>query len=90
MDDACYFLVSGRVQRVSFRASASNLANALGLRGWIRNRDDGCVEGIASGPKTALNEFRDWLGTGPRAANVERVVFEPAHEAQLGDHFVIR
>lgn len=90
MNDACYFLVSGRVQRVCFRASTCDRANALGLCGWVRNRADGCVEGMASGPSAALTEFRKWLGQGPSAARVERVVFECGHEAPPGDRFVIR
>lgn len=90
MHDTRYFFVSGRVQGVFFRASARDMARALELRGWVRNRDDGCVEGIACGHAAALHEFHDWLGQGPTAAQVERVVFEPAPAATLDDDFVIR
>lgn len=92
MDDAYYFLVSGRVQGVSFRASTRDMARALGVRGWVRNRSDGCVEGVAYGRKAALNELHDWLRTGPAAAQVERVVLGSATAIQAeADHdFVIR
>lgn len=90
MQGAYYFLISGRVQGVCFRASAQDMARALGLNGWIRNREDGCVEGIACGPKVALNEFYEWLGHGPDAARVERVTFEPTTLTTTDNRFVIR
>lgn len=90
MATAHYFLVSGRVQGVFFRASTRDMARALGLCGWIRNRDDGCVEGTVHGQNPALNEFRDWLGKGPAAAQVERVIFEPTTSAEANSDFVIR
>lgn len=90
MNDLRYFLVSGRVQGVFFRASTRDTAKALGLSGWVRNRDDGCVEGIACGESAALTEFHDWLGHGPADARVERVVFEATAESAPGNDFVIR
>ena len=34
----------GRVQGVGFRYYVLRTANALGLDGWVKNRDDGSVE----------------------------------------------
>lgn len=90
MHDSRYFIVSGRVQGVSFRAAACEAARALGLRGWVRNRRDGCVEGVACGEDAALTDFRDWLARGPPAARVEHVQFEPTSVTSPGDDFVIR
>ncbi|MGH8456934.1 MAG: acylphosphatase [Stenotrophobium sp.] len=67
------FIVSGRVQGVYFRQSAAALARQLGIVGWIRNRPDGRVEGVASGTDGALDQFRVWLGRGPPAAQVDDV-----------------
>lgn len=70
----CYrFTVSGRVQGVFFRQSTVDQARALGLDGWVRNRADGCVEGVAAGPAAALARLRNWLAQGPPAAQVRRV-----------------
>ncbi|MGH8482425.1 MAG: acylphosphatase [Nevskiaceae bacterium] len=67
------FTVSGQVQGVGFRYSAMAQARRLGLTGWIGNRDDGGVEGLACGNDVALARLREWLQHGPPAARVERV-----------------
>ena len=66
----------GRVQGVNFRATAADQASRLGLRGLVRNRDDGAVECIAEGERAGLERFEQWLGRGPRLARVERVETE--------------
>lgn len=49
------FEVYGRVQGVSFRQSTRETALRLGLRGWVRNRDDGAVEGRVNGGDAAAD-----------------------------------
>jgi acylphosphatase len=83
------FRVSGRVQGVSFRAWTEAEARRLGLSGWVRNRHDGDVEGVASGPSPALEELLGRLRDGPRLATVTRVETEPT-DAPAGDGFEIR
>ena len=65
------FVVAGRVQGVGFRQAARMRAEQLGLRGWVRNRVDGSVEGVASGEVPALQRFKDWLLHGPPLAQVD-------------------
>lgn len=67
------FLVSGRVQGVFYRASTQAEAERLGLTGWARNLNDGCVEVLACGDADALNELARWLQDGPPRARVEAV-----------------
>ena len=67
------FRVHGVVQGVGFRWSAARRAEALGLRGWVKNCADGSVEVGAQGTAAALDQFEDWLRRGPRGARVERV-----------------
>lgn len=65
------FIVGGRVQGVGFRQAVAGKALVLGLRGWVRNREDGRVEGCVSGEvSAAMDEFRAFLDTGPAAATV--------------------
>jgi acylphosphatase len=46
----CHVLIHGRVQGVSFRAWTQHQAVLHGLKGWVRNRRDGTVEAVFSGP----------------------------------------
>lgn len=74
MSKVClHFTVSGRVQRVYFRASTEEKATELGLTGWVRNREDGRVEGVACGDQNTLDEFTAWLHQGPPLAKVDNV-----------------
>jgi acylphosphatase len=75
------FTVTGQVQGVGFRYSAAAQARRLGLTGWVANREDGSVEGLASGADHALGQFRDWLERGPPAARVQGVEWVAAAEA---------
>jgi acylphosphatase len=84
------FVVSGQVQGVAFRYEAVNRARAFGVAGWVRNREDGCVEGIASGAPEALEKFRAWLLRGPPAARVENVEWIDGADEPVGSAFVIQ
>jgi acylphosphatase len=83
------FTVRGRVQGVFFRQSCAQQARALGIAGWVRNREDGCVEGVAGGPAEALEKFRAWLSRGPPAARVESVEWRDSAEP-AGSGFSVR
>jgi acylphosphatase len=67
------YLVRGRVQGVGFRYFVHKEALRLGLRGWVRNLDDGRVEALAEGPADVLAEFEGALHRGPRWADVRGV-----------------
>lgn len=85
------FVVTGRVQGVGFRAATQRQARSMGLTGWVRNRNDGCVEGVAHGGHRALDEFMAWLDQGPPAARVESVWSADAEPEQAyGSGFDIR
>ena len=62
--------ISGRVQGVWFRAWTKNRAVELGLSGWVRNRRDGTVEAIFSGPAPQVDEMIAACHAGPPAARV--------------------
>jgi acylphosphatase len=80
MSSSYRFTVSGQVQGVGYRYSAMAQARRLGLTGWVANRDDGAVEGLACGPDVALAQFHEWLRRGPPAARVGRVEWAEAAE----------
>lgn len=70
---ARHLIVHGKVQGVSYRASAQFEAQRLNLQGWIRNRCDGTVEIQVTGPTPAVERFLAWAQHGPRHARVSRV-----------------
>ena len=66
-------VVRGRVQGVGFRYFVRRLAIELNLRGFVRNRADGTLEVLASGPKAVLDRLLEGLGSGPAGARVSDV-----------------
>jgi acylphosphatase len=65
-------VISGRVQRVYFRAETARHARAEGLSGWVRNVGDE-VEAVFEGPRAAVDRLIAWCHEGPSGAAVERV-----------------
>jgi acylphosphatase len=67
-------VVEGFVQAVGYRNFAIGHAERLGLDGWIRNRTNGTVEIMISGPTRTVEVFVGLCMRGPpgaRVANVE-------------------
>ena len=65
--------IIGEVQGVGYRAWALRRATELGLHGWVRNRSDGAVEILATGPEDAVRALIEAAWHGPRAARVHTV-----------------
>jgi acylphosphatase len=83
----CHYLVKGRVQGVGFRWFVHQEAAELGLRGWVRNTDQGHVEIVATGKPEELAELKDALRKGSRGSRVDAVEEQELAEnegAQLG------
>lgn len=66
-------VVRGRVQGVGYRAFVLDRARALGLTGWVANRDDGSVELVAEGPRDDLDRLLVALRAGPPMSRVDTV-----------------
>ncbi len=66
-------MVRGDVQGVGFRYFLMRDAQRLGLRGWVRNRDDGSVEFVAEGPRQDLERLLEAARRGPSQARVAEV-----------------
>jgi acylphosphatase len=65
--------ITGVVQGVGYRAWAYNEAKNLNLTGWVKNNDDGSVEGVFQGKKANLEEMMRKLKDGPDYAEVKNV-----------------
>jgi acylphosphatase len=66
-------LVDGRVQGVWFRETCRQEADALGVSGSVRNRNDGRVEAVFEGEADAVLAMVTWCRTGPPRAVVTGV-----------------
>lgn len=71
-------VIAGRVQGVGFRYALADEARLRGLAGWVRNRRDGRVEALVSGPAPAVEAIIAWARIGPPAAQVSSVDVEEA------------
>jgi acylphosphatase len=67
------YIVTGRVQGVGFRWFVEREAAQVGVTGWVRNREDGSVEVMATGTREQHRSLRPRLQQGPRAARVDQV-----------------
>jgi DNA ligase D-like protein (predicted 3'-phosphoesterase) len=81
--------VSGAVQGVGFREATRRRALELGVKGWVRNSDDGTVAVHAEGPGEAIEALLSFLHDGPRGAAVSGVQLEDAR-VEGHEQFAIR
>lgn len=68
--------VSGRVQGVFFRVEAQKKGRELGLRGFVRNLEDGSVEVVAQGDEKQVEAMLAWCRKGPENAQVRNLEFD--------------
>lgn len=66
-------VVAGRVHQVGFRDFTVRRAQALGVTGWVRNRQDGTVEIMVAGEDEAVAALVDACRQGPPLARVDHV-----------------
>ena len=81
-------IIKGKVQGVFFRATAKDIADRLGIQGWVRNLPDKNVEIIATATDELLAQLIEWCKKGPPRAIVDEVIIEDM-EAQPAQGFRI-
>lgn len=69
------FRVTGRVQGVGYRTWTQREGRRLGLSGWVRNLQDGAVEGVLQGAAEQIEAMLVSMKRGPMHAVVARVRF---------------
>jgi acylphosphatase len=65
--------IEGGVQGVGYRYWTERVAGELGPAGWVRNRRDGSVEALFSGPADEVAQMLQRCKDGPRSAHVRAV-----------------
>lgn len=74
--------IHGRVQGVFYRAWMVGEAQRRGLMGWVRNRADGSVEALVSGPAAKVDDLIAACRLGPPHASVSRIEIKEAEESE--------
>lgn len=86
-----HYLITGRVQGVGFRWFVHREAAEIGLRGWVKNTDEGHVELVAAGEPGQLAELELALKQGSRGSRVDSVrqhLLEDAEADKLGPFII--
>lgn len=76
--------ITGQVQGVGFRESMREVAQALQVNGWVRNRVDGSVEAMVQGFQEDVERLLEWSHNGPPGASVR---FVEVHVALIEEDF---
>ena len=69
--DEYVVMIDGRVQGVFFRAFIRDNAQKLGIKGEVRNLDDGTVEAIFQGPGPSIDSMVKLCRKGPPGSKVD-------------------
>lgn len=85
--ETLYVRILGKVQGVGFRMAAVRHAHSIGVVGWVRNLDDGSVEGVVQGDHDKVDQMLSWLHMGPPGARVDEVELSEVHDDRLYDRF---
>jgi len=85
-----HLFISGMVQGVFFRDSARQVAQSMGITGYVRNLQDGRVELVAEGEKDSVDTLVQWCHKGPPAAKVVSVDIENEHYIGEFDLFDVK
>ena len=83
-------VISGKVQDVSFRSFIKRNADMMGLKGFVRNRDDSKLEALIEGEKDMIEALIEAMRTGPERAVVKDIDIEwQSHSGIYTDFKVI-
>ncbi len=81
-----HVIVKGTVQGVGLRFYTRRLAAGLGLRGLVRNLDNGDVEIEAEGEKEKLTELINSLRSGDMAGYINDLLIDwPPYRNKYGE-----
>ncbi len=68
-----HLIIHGKVQAVFYRSNTHKKASELGLKGFVKNLEDGTVEVIAEGSEEKINELIEFCRNNPGYSKVDKV-----------------
>jgi len=83
-------IIKGKVQGVFYRATAKDVADLTGVKGWVKNLPDNNVEITATAAEETLQRFINWCKQGPPKAKVDDVTIEQLDLEEFNGFRIIR
>lgn len=85
-----HIFISGRVQGVGFRHFTRKNAEALGVKGWVKNLPDKRVEAIFQGSEEKVDELIQRCKKGPVASFVQDIKVRDAKDETVYKSFEVK
>ncbi len=89
MEKTAHIFVSGRVQGIGFRFFVSSVAKRRGLKGYVRNLNDGRVEILFQGDEGVIKEALEVIKTGHPLARIDKLEVSWKESKEKFDDFQI-
>ncbi|MCL4349410.1 MAG: acylphosphatase [Candidatus Thermoplasmatota archaeon] len=83
------FVFHGTVQGIGFRAHVKKKAMDLGIKGWVKNNQDGSVSAVFSGDEEMISIMEGYCRKIP-LAELSSVESMPADDANFDSFEIIR
>ena len=83
-------IISGIVQGVFCRDFIRKNAEALNIKGYVRNTKEGNVEVLAGGKKEDIKKLVEQCKTGPLEAKIKNIEIEEIKSKEKFSNFIIR
>lgn len=83
-------IIKGKVQGVFYRATAKDVADLIGVKGWVKNLPNDDVEITATAADDVLQKFIAWCKLGPPKASVDEVIVEELSTEDFKGFKIIR
>ena len=85
-----HLFITGKVQGVCFRVETKIRAKFLGLKGFVKNLEDGRVEAVVGGKEDKVNKLINWARRGPSFAKVKEVqIIEESYKGDYKDFEIV-
>lgn len=68
-----HVFISGQVQGIGFRGFVRRKAKQIGIKGWVKNLEDGRVEAVFEGKDRKVKEVLEECRKGPPFSVVDKI-----------------
>lgn len=85
-----HIFISGYVQGVGYRYFIRDNARKLGLKGYVRNTEDGNVEVVLQGDEKVIEQMIGICKEGPMLSEVKQIGYEWEEGEEKFEDFEIR